>query len=83
MFFILYKKKHRLPSGFHVLKWDLRMSISYLYHYSLVISFLDFLNSRLVFFLLFFYSFVPSFIHLFIHPLKQVRDQALLNYNRR
>lgn len=59
------------------------MSISYLYHYILVISFLDFLNSRLVFLLLFFYSFVPSFIHLFIHPLKQVRDQALLNYNRR
>lgn len=33
MFFILYKKKHGLPSGFYLLKWDLRMSISYLYLY--------------------------------------------------
>ena len=75
-------------TGYHLIfiswngTWEW-VSVSYLYHYILVVCFLDFLKSRLVFFLLFFYSFVCSFIHLLIHPLNRVRDLAPLNDNRR
>lgn len=37
LFCVFFRKKHRLPSVFCLLQWDLRMSMSSLYHCVLVI----------------------------------------------